>query len=379
MWIKGNSRFFASISAPLFPVRQSPLLRIAGILFVLVLLLISRPASASVEFECKEGSNSFLVCDFIVVRVVDTGDALNPEFHRVEDVIVQGGKTTSLGDEYLGKVYCPTWISAFKGILPDEPKNPPSGIVECLGRFTVERHNEFGTLRTSLESFMPIGFPEREVERCVLISERYANRPYDYKKDGLAFWYVVATKPHTIFPGPYLLTNVESELVQSVCHQKWSIEKSTEGSSWDAANYTSIQDFIPPTALGWEQAKSQLHDEIKQYIAQSKVIKDGYVLQLKIEAHWYGFYEELYYEAKVTRTNDANSAPVVADNLILYWQHGSNWGAKNCGKTSFCAQSERLYATSAFAPPKLCGAATSVLTGLTITVRYPEREQCTHS
>lgn len=195
-----------------------------------------------------------------------------------------------------------------------------------------------------------------ETSQCILINQDYQVKKFYF----MAGEVKAADKVRSYFFG--IPDSTDAAKIALMCKDKWFVRLKKEDEPH------KISDPSIPT-------KEALSKEVTTLRRQMKVLRDGYVLHVKVVSHWYVLYQEIYFEAKVAKTTDPNSDPVIADDLKLIWRHGAEGGRENCGKSSICAKSDRIYSTSVFGPGKLCAFGSSTLEGISIGVST-EKDGC---
>lgn len=317
--------------------------RIALLALGATLSIVARAA----DFICNEGPESSIACVLdLVERTPDPG--IVPTYKSVERYVLKGTEKKLLPDTYIGREYCFSYGPAFydhPGLTPDQVAQfalPPTDNPCITKPGIVAASNTFGGPLKQVDPFMPLNFPQDRITRCDLISKNLKNRPYDYVKDDLAIWAV--TGKGVWFPGEGYISNEEHDFVVRICKDKWFMGLSSE----------KIQDFDPPTVMGFEKAKASNGQELRKQLDYQRLLKDGRKVSIGGHVHWYLFYQETFLEVHIT--ND-NGESVPADDLRLVYRDGGRIGTNQCGKNSYCSYSNKYYATSAITKSDLCGKA----------------------
>ena len=278
-------------------------------------------------------------------------------------LVLMRGEERFLSAALVGSLYC-----ASPNAVAGEPK--PLSFDECQktskGRLVQLLNDDLGTdyNATAPEPNEPVGFVPKHllkqpesVMQCVTLS-----LPPPGDNAYLMFGYFVNSKGKMTDSFTGIPSDLDAARLKALCAGKWYLD---EGSK----KPTNVSDIRIPTREG-------LKAEIEFNVRRVEVLANGYYLHVHIQSYWYALYQELYYEAKVTKKSDPDGEPLDADELRIVWKHGSDWGQKNCGRTSICALSDRIYSTSIFGPGDVCMTAVSVLAGLTIGAELPKGKQC---
>jgi len=324
--------------------------------------------ACAADLTCGEATDSVVACQFTIVTLV-AADPVLPTYQPIERIVVKGGTTTTVADSYLGKTFCPDWVPAF-GPVPA----PPTGTYTCMLAATIGATNTLPTLKPSAKPFMPVSTTAASVKSCELISDEFANKPYDYVKDSpLVFWIIHGEKNSFTNNSQYL-SDQEADLLARVCQGKWYINGPKDTT-------IPISDFAPPTFLNHQAALVNLGQEIKKQeareVLKQQLLSANAHLQINAKSHWYAAYEELYYEVKVTQGPDENGPPFAVDNLRLTWVRNTFSGIETCPNTSICAHSERVYATGIAAPSDICAVGVATKSGIDFIVVVPKDKGCT--
>ena len=356
-------------------------------LFLFAIIALIPDISRATSFTCEQIRNSDTACDFVIVENTNATannntQILHPSLKYIDNIVVLGSETANLPDTYLNKLYCLQLTSAFRDQLQNKPDQKQL-LEKCIILKTVEKVNLGGYFGPT-EPIVPKQFYSTaavdRVQYCFLSNNDLANRPYNYETDTFPTWWVTL-KPN----GKYafgasltLVTQEESEQLSVLCHGKWYIDNYVQG----VHKLVQISDFSVPTYLGFEQAEVNNHDAIKHDIEIQNRISNGFVLHFKEVSNWYIFYSEMFWEAKVTNNSDENGPPVTADHLIIRWSYidpvtgYKQSGTQNCGSSSYCTWSNRIYVYPAVMPLKLCGYATAAIDKYALGVALPKGETC---
>lgn len=140
--------FFACGNGGRFP----GLLSSAG-LIVLLLILTAAHSTFAASLTCQEVTNSPTACDFVIIEKDPSQSqidaVLDPHLKYVEDFLVLGGQTVAVSDSYIGKSYCPGYVSALRDRIP---QTPPVGVDR--GTWIVNTCFKIGNQSTSINQFL---------------------------------------------------------------------------------------------------------------------------------------------------------------------------------------------------------------------------------
>jgi hypothetical protein len=344
------------------------LLSSAGI-FISLLMLTAAHSTFAASLTCQEVTNSPTACDFVIIERDPSQSridaVLDPHLRYVEDFLVLGGQTVTVPDSYIGKSYCPGYVSAFRDRIP---QTPPIGVDRgtwivntcfkpAIGQLAST--NFFGYFGPT-HSVVPAALADPKVqssvvEHCVQQDVEHAGQPYDYNSMSFpAFYVTLAPNDGWAFDVKFeYVTQEESQRIATLCHGKWVV-KAADGS------FSSIADFAVPTYFGYEQAMANVTQSIDQFLQQRDLVRGGLFAHAHITSHWFLLYAEISWEVRITKTSDENSLEVPIDNLSFRWGYPDPVlgqfmsGNHGCGHASYCSYGARIYMTSAFGPPKPC-------------------------